>query len=105
MSSDSSYWDYYEEEYYGMPRWGWGVIALVVSLILLVGIIGVLSRGRGGGGGRKDEEAGDEETGNMKVPTVPPPQTPSPSPTPHFPRDKPLPPPVPSETSEIPVMQ
>lgn len=102
MSYVESYWDYYVEDYYGLPRWGWAIIAVFTSLLLLFAIILLLSKIPTS---RDDQKKlGDEETGaGMKMPTVSPPRTPSP--TPQFPRDKPLPPPVPSETSEIPSMK
>ncbi len=92
------YWDYYTEQYNGVPRWGWGLISIIACLLVFIAIIGLLSCMSP----KKKDQKGDEEAG-VKVPTTAPPQTPSP--TPQFPRDKALPPPVPSETSEIPVLK
>ena len=91
------YWEYYLEQSYGMPRWAWGVMAIFTSLLVLFAIVLLLSCLSSSSSSNKNKS--DEEAA-VKVPTVAPPQTPSP--TPQFPRDKPLPPPVPSETSEIP---
>jgi hypothetical protein len=95
------YWNYYLDNYYGMPRWAWGVLAIFTCLLVMIVIIVLLSCISPGSNSTSKKKE-DEETG-MKVPSVPPPQTPSP--TPQFARDKPLPPPVPSETSEIPELK
>lgn len=83
-------------EYWGVPLWGWILIILV-----LVGLIAAISRSmQKKSEDKKSEEAAaatDVETGLAKLPEGQPPKTPSPAQS--FPRDAPLPPPAPSESS------
>ena len=82
-------------EYWGVPLWGW---------ILMIVILGVLVVAIRAATAKKEEpksvdgiDGGDVEAANIKLPQSAPPTTPSP--VPEYPRDAPLPPPAPSETS------
>lgn len=91
------YWDYYGQYYYGLPRWGWAVMFVVFTLLVICVIIYFLVRSPTDD---KEQAKKDEEMGERGLPKVAPPATPSPVPS--FPRDKSLPPPALSETSESP---
>lgn len=93
------YWDYYSQYYWGLPRWGWAVLFVVMTLLVICVIIYYLVRPAAG----TDEPKKDEEMAENRLPNVAPPMTPSPVPS--FPRDKSLPPPALSETSEPPTKQ
>lgn len=83
------------DQYYGVPLWGW--IAFIVILLLIIIAIAASSK--------KAEKKADDQAmreinsaeAGIKIPEVHPPMTPSP--VQEFQRDRPLPPPAPSETS------
>ena len=83
------------QQYWGIPLWGWIIIILV--------IVGLIVAIRASAAAKKSKAAEvitptEVETGNVKLPETDPPKTPSPAQ--EFPRDAPLPPPAPSETSQ-----
>lgn len=83
--------DVMTNEYWGVPLWGWIIITVVVAL-LIVGVRSAIAKKNDASAGNKILNS-DLESGNMTVAIK------SVSPGNNFPRDAPLPPPAPSETS------
>ena len=91
-----TFYDAMATEYWGVPLWGW--ILIVLGIIgLIMGIRAAITKKNDGTA--KTESAPDLETGNVKLPEASPPKSPI-GEAQEFPRDAPLPPPAPSETSE-----
>lgn len=91
-----TFYDVMTTEYWGVPLWGW--ILIVLGLIgLIMGIRGAMAKKKDDTS--KTESSPDPEAGNVKLPEASPPKSPD-ARTQEFPRDAPLPPPAPSETSE-----
>ena len=83
-------------EYWGVPLWAW--IIIVLGLIaLIMGIRASMARKRGDT--VNENNSPDPEAGNVKLPESSPPNSQM-AEVQEFPRDAPLPPPAPSETSE-----
>lgn len=91
-----TFYDAMTTEYWGVPLWGWIIIVLgIVGLIM--GIRASMSKKKEAAANKDDSP--DPEAGNVKLPEASPPKSPM-TETQTFPRDAPLPPPAPSETSE-----
>lgn len=89
-----TFYDAMTAEYWGVPLWGW--ILIVLGLIgLIMGIRAAMSTKKEATADK--DNSSDPEAGNVKLPEASPPKSPM---TETFPRDAPLPPPAPSETSE-----
>lgn len=84
-----SFGDIMTTEYWGVPLWGW--ILIVVGIVLIIGAIKAATAKKKEGETAVKKE-GDVETGTAKLPE-------GEAAAQEFPRDAPLPPPAPSETS------
>lgn len=91
-----SLYDIMTTEYWGVPLWGWIIIILVIVGII-VAVRGSMAKKKDAATKKEAEASADVEAGAVKLPEGQSPKTPSP--VKDFPRDAPLPPPAPSETS------
>lgn len=91
-----SFYSIMTTEYWGVPLWGW-ILIIVVLVALIAAIRSSMAKKKEAAAKKEAASAGDEEAGTIKLPEGQPPKTPSPAQ--NFPRDAPLPPPAPSETS------
>lgn len=88
-------------EIYGVPLWGWILTTIAFAIVLILIISVLMSDSKKKNKSTVDSEAaiGNIEDGGAGMPKVSPPLSPEPAPE-VFQRDKALPPPVPSVTSE-----
>lgn len=86
-----SFYDVMTTEYWGTPLWGW-ILVIVGLILIIVGIKAATGKKKES----KNKAEGDVEA--AKLPEGEPPKSVSPSKD--YPRDAPLPPPAPSETSQ-----